>query len=1187
MKLNIFTCLYAWLILTSTNTIAQNKIINQLTIQPTPLVTQDTSPLQQINLTIESTQDLNKCSLQVFNKKKRIAVIDIDSIKKGINNLSILLAEPTQAIQSTWLLTAGNNRIKKDLTWKPPRHWTIYLVKSTHIDIGLHNPQYKQRFETAKLIDEAIKWANSAKNRPDASKYRYVIEGMWWWLNYVKERSNTAVDKVINEYVKNGYLGIGASHSGNHTQVFGEEEMCRSARYIKQLNDRWNVNTSFMIFADNNGISWPLVSTYADAGVKYMGYFPNNWNPPTVGESRIGVEYDSELPHLFYWRSPDRKDSILVWTAPSYVWASFHWGIQTCIARPPFLVEPDTIAPRLVEQLVNLESRYPYDVWLVPNYDDNDYETTNLVSSNTVHAWNKKWRWPQFHTVGNLSDPFRIVEERFGPKIPTLEGVITGGWAQHPLSTPALLAKKKEATRLLPIAETLSTIAYLTSPDYLYPKIAYERAWDALICNDEHGYGVSSYKGRSVFDTWMQKRDWIDFGLETGKQESKFALKTIASQINTDRPAIMVFNPLLQKRSEMVEITLPNTYENINAVTDSSGKLIKTVKNGNTIRFTASDIPPVGYTIYYLSNTDNQQTVEQKNKQIPPILENRYYRLIFNEKGSIVTIFDKELKKELLDQSSANNANQFIYTNDAHKSFSTLTPASFTIENSLIEQTVIACLKDELSGAEIIQRVTIPHHEKRIDLDNRLNQVYGLAEENRWYRFGYYAFPFNVENPQFRIELNGCDVDPFNDQTGHGTDAYHAANNWVHAGNNEWGIALIQHDSHLIELGQIHQMKNNIDKKAISSHLYSYIFNDWLYAHAHATGPSDMNLRYRYTIYSHPGNYKEANIAALADRVVNPVMAELIPSAQKRHLPPAHSFISPDKNNIRLLTLKLTDKPGQGIIARFHETKGKGDDVNFNFGWGSDPSFTSCSITEKDRVTLKNAQFFIAPYGYATLRIQEKSTALQPPVITINNVSDNSLTLEWKKVEGARYYTIYRAEYADFVSDEYSFLTSTNHLFFNDENLIQGTNYYYRIAPVDIKGQQGNLSKLVSQATLAEGNSPPAKVGSFYTGLIAKPRAWRANEDNILYLQWGQNKEKDISHYELYRSINPGFEPNKNTFLKKVLPGIYATVIAEDNGLRPHTTYYYRVLAVDHDGNKGECSDVFSGTTRELINGTD
>lgn len=48
-------------------------------------------------------------------------------------------------------------------------------------------------------------------------------------------------------------------------------------------------------------------------------------------------------------------------------------------------------------------------------------------------------------------------------------------------------------------------------------------------------------------------------------------------------------------------------------------------------------------------------------------------------------------------------------------------------------------------------------------------------------------------------------------------------------------------------------------------------------------------------------------------------------------------------------------------------------------------------------------------------------------------------------------------------------------------------------------------------------------------------------------------------------------------------PGIYATVPYEDKGLKTHTTYYYRVLAVDRDGHASEPSDLCEGITREPL----
>jgi len=129
--------------------------------------------------------------------------------------------------------------------------------------------------------------------------------------------------------------------------------------------------------------------------------------------------------------------------------------------------------------------------------------------------------------------------------------------------------------------------------------------------------------------------------------------------------------------------------------------------------------------------------------------------------------------------------------------------------------------------------------------------------------------------------------------------------------------------------------------------------------------------------------------------------------------------------------------------------------------------------------------------------------------------------------------------------------------------------------------RRGALSQEVQGTTRAEGDSPPAKVGTAYTGLISDPRAWRGDEPDMLYLQWGQNTESDLSHYELYRGDTPDFEINETTFLAKVQPGPYVVVPFEDKGLKPHTAYYYRVRAVDRDGHKGQPSQVCRGVTRE------
>ena len=140
------------------------------------------------------------------------------------------------------MLSQGSKSLaEQTLAWNPPRHWTLYVIKSAHVDIGLHDSQYKQRFMAAAFIDQARQLADQTSDWPEASRFRYVVEGLWWWLNYPQDRPERRADETVRKYVKAGILDIGASHSGNHTQVFGTEQLCRSAYYLRELRERWDV----------------------------------------------------------------------------------------------------------------------------------------------------------------------------------------------------------------------------------------------------------------------------------------------------------------------------------------------------------------------------------------------------------------------------------------------------------------------------------------------------------------------------------------------------------------------------------------------------------------------------------------------------------------------------------------------------------------------------------------------------------------------------------------------------------------------------------------------------------------------------------------------------------------------------------------------------------------------------------
>ncbi|MFA7637349.1 MAG: glycoside hydrolase family 38 C-terminal domain-containing protein [Monoglobales bacterium] len=1049
-------------------------IIKSLEINPFSLI--DHNDLQRINIKCNVSRD---CHLFLNVTEKGAVIIDRHPISlcSGDCSADVMLKAPERDIDSIWSIVDGdgNALAETSVIWKAPRKWELYVMVSTHTDIGLHNSQYIQRHNSVLFTEKAMELCDKTENENNFGKYHYIMEGTWFFNNYVADRGEEKAKNLVENYIKTGKIGVCAGVAGNHTQVYGLEEMCRSSYGRRKLKNKWDIDVKTMTMIDNNGLSWAIVQPYVDAGIENIIFAPNQWNPlPSTiwkcdtdkvaawwtpdaggGGTRIDIRYTSNLPMLFYWSNKERDKKILVWGSTQYNHGGDAFGFDPVVPYSENYMKK--IENCMARQLALMESKMPYDIWLFESYCDDQEPSYHLTE--TIKKWNEKWKYPKIKTFGNPDEPFEKIRNKYKDIIPVVSGDITGGWYQHPLSAPDLLAEKSAADRLLPTAEKFSVIAALADNEYKYPATEFERAWDYLIFNDEHSYGTSGYQGRRVYETWMQHRDWIQKAQETARNELNNAMNTISKRIKADEDSIVVFNPTLQRRSELVK------HE------DSA--------------YYVTDVPPLGY-----KTVPKNVFVTEKSQvecDSAPTIENGFYRVTFNSKGSVSSIYDKSLNRELIDRNCSYGCNEFVYTDDNHKSFHTPETARFSIITEYGQTTVISVMNEEQSGAEIIQKVTVHSNEKRIDFDNSLNHVKALYNNNRYYRYCYYAFPFNVEKGRRFCHLNGCMAEYANDVTGHGTDVYMAAHEWCCVENGNFGIALMQLDSELVEFDHIHPDKTDYARAGDGSHIYSYFANDWL--QMHSPGGSHMNFHMRYSITSYEGGYKNAGIFKMAERYTNPLLTAEI-KRQSGSLPSEKSFMAVDDENLRLLTLKRAEN-GEGEVARFYTN--------------DHPA---------------GAKFKIDFNGLNAKRV---GTDEETPI----NVDE--------KVNG--------------------FLT--------------------------IRLGEGKVNIPVREEIAVSQN--PMPIGSKYTGLISTPRAASGEESGHLYLLWGANTEPGFSHYELYRSEKSGFIPSDETFLAKVMPEEYVVGRYVDKNLKEHTTYYYRVRAVNDKNEYGEFSEEFSGITKETI----
>jgi len=1055
-----------------------NKMnLNEVSFRPASMVTHDN--LQRVDLlyTLDSNAHL---LLDVWNGDKLHAADYPLDLLSGERYFVCMLPVPEADFTAHWAIKSCEGIVlaKGDTLWKLPRHWEISVMISSHTDIGLHNSQYIQRYNSQRFLDEAMRLCDATDDRPENDRYRYTMEGTWFWSNYEKDRTKSAADRLVRDYIQTGKIGICAGIAGNTTQVYGLEELCRSTYPRQWLKHHFDIESRTMTMIDNNGLTWGLVQPYVDAGYENLFFAPNCWNPlpstitkndtfipgayavPTYiwnpqaggGGSRIDVRYDSPLPMVFYWQAPYADRKLLVFCSAQYDRGGNLFGLM-----PEGAVHPELWEDLVSKQLSRLEARYPYEMWLLANYGDDQYP--NLTLTDHLAAWNAKWKYPVFRTLGNPDTFFDSFREKYADSIPTLRGEITGGWYQLAVSVADALADKFEADRTLPRAETLASFASLADPEYGYPEESFRRAWEYLLTNDEHSYGCSGYAGSPVFETWMQHRQWVEDARRIADVESERAKKAIAAKASITEDSVLVFNTTLQTRSEWIH----------------SGGKSAFVQN----------IVPAGYTSVPKS-AFSQGVSSIRHPDSAPVIENAYYRICFSSFGGMNSIYDKMLRKELLSPEHA-PANTLLYTNDNHKTFFRPEDAVFTVTETPEGITVIAVTCEPVSGAAISQTVSLPADEKVIRIENNLQHVNGLFNRNRYNRFLYYAFPFHVQNARRLCHLNGCVAQYAKDLTGHGTDTYMNVRDWCCMENDTYGVGFMQLDSCLVEFDHIHPDKTDWDRAGDGSELYLYLANDW--HQRQVKGGSELNFRFRYQITSYAGNHLSAGLPEMAERFANPLTVTEV-SAHPGTLPDTFSFLHAS-SPVRLLTVKRRNG-GSGLTARIYAPE-RPIHSDFKLTLSAAPQGEQC---------------FLTPDENSPLRVQN----------TLSGFATLSLGADILHVKTA----CREAEPASHAS-----------------------------------------------------------VGSWETGLIRHPRAGCSDEIDLIYLLWGQNMDKDLAYYEVFRGDTADFPTEDTEPYAVVEPGPYRVVRCEDHGCAENTRYYYRVRAVFTDGTNTGLSEVFSGATRE------
>ena len=190
-----------------------------------------------------------------------------------------------------------------------------------------------------------------------------------------------------------------------------------------------------------------------------------------------------------------------------------------------------------------------------------------------------------------------------------------------------------------------------------------------------------------------------------------------------------------------------------------------------------------------------------------------------------------------------------------------------------------------------------------------------------------------------------------------------------------------------------------------------------------------------------------------------------------------------------------------------------------------------------------------------------------PTGLVAQAMSRTRIDLDWSDntEDDLAKYRLYGSTSSNFTPNTSTLIRETSTSSYSHTGLIAGVTYYYKVTAVDTSGNESYPSSMAWATTQLPDEDPPAPP----TGLVATTVS-----STQINLNWVDNTDTDLAKYKVYANTSPGFPVNADTFIGETSVGDYNVT-----GLTPSTTYYFKVTAVDTDGNESNPSAEVSAVT--------
>lgn len=200
-------------------------------------------------------------------------------------------------------------------------------------------------------------------------------------------------------------------------------------------------------------------------------------------------------------------------------------------------------------------------------------------------------------------------------------------------------------------------------------------------------------------------------------------------------------------------------------------------------------------------------------------------------------------------------------------------------------------------------------------------------------------------------------------------------------------------------------------------------------------------------------------------------------------------------------------------------------------------------------------------------RVVLEEKEIPEPVITEITNRGNEVTVTWEYSTGAHANNVIQFELLIEDEEDENIMERINDLLlirdqnrseysytFNVDDLNRLYDFY--VTAVDITGRRGPLSE--PAVHMVQENIPPGRISNVRTAMV----------DGNVQIQWPMSTELDVAGYHVYRSFQP--DENYERLTEELIS--FTDPLYIDENIERGNQYYYRVTAIDENGNEGERS---------------